>query len=293
MTAENRSHVAKVILNDEGTLLDEWLKHQSTSRSRRGDLISEDDLRGHSRVLFEQFKLAARSDLPEDIGRREWEGVREHLGDLSRSWARLGLSPSETATFVLSFKQVLFARLRDALGGSPAELGDALWEATLLLDKLALYTTDISLQSRQDIISRQHDELLELSTPVVQLWDGILVLPLIGALDSKRTQSVMENLLQRIVDTGSEVAIVDITGVPTVDTLTAQHLLKTITATRLMGAECIISGIRPQIAQTIVHLGVDLGDVMTRSSMAGALKLALERRELTIVKRSSLRPKQA
>jgi rsbT co-antagonist protein RsbR len=163
-------------------------------------------------------------------------------------------------------------------------LGEELWRATELLDKLGLFTTEVYQKSREEIIARQQQDMLELSTPVVKMWDGVLVLPLIGTLDSQRTQMVMESLLQRIVETAAEVAIIDITGVPTVDTLVAQHLIKTVTAARLMGADCIISGIRPQIAQTIVHLGVDLRDIATKSSLADALALALRKLGLTIVR---------
>ena len=193
-----------------------------------------------------------------DIGAPAWSAVREQLADLSRTRAAKGFSPSETATFVFSLKQPLFDALRDEYAGDAAGLRDEIWAATVLLDQLGLYTTEVYQKSREEVIARQQQEMLELSTPVVKLWDGVLALPMIGTLDSARTQVVMETLLQRIVETGAEIAIIDITGVPTVDTLVAQHLLKTVTAARLMGADCIISGIRPQIAQTIVHLGVDL-----------------------------------
>jgi rsbT co-antagonist protein RsbR len=191
--------------------------------------------------------------------------------------------PSETATFVFSLKEPLFNRLR-AETKDAATLVQDVWTTTLLLDTLGLFTTEVHQKSRDGVILRQQQEMLELSTPVVTLWDGILALPLIGTLDSARTQIVMENLLQRIVDSGSSIAILDITGVPTVDTLVAQHLLKTVAAARLMGADCIISGIRPQIAQTIVHLGVDLNSVTTKATLADAFKTALKRLSLTIVK---------
>ena len=153
-----------------------------------------------------------------------------------------------------------------------------------MVDQLALFTTDVYLRTREELIARQQQDMMELSTPVVKLWDGILALPMIGTLDSARTQVVMENLLQRIVETGASIAIIDITGVPTVDTLTAQHLLKTVAAARLMGADCIISGIRPQIAQTIVHLGVDLGTVLTKATLADAFTIALKRLGLRVAK---------
>ena len=195
-----------------------------------------------------------------------------------------GFTPSETATFVFSLKEPLFdaaARARSAR--MPTRSPREIWDATVLLDKLGLYTTEVFQKSREEVIARQQQEMLELSTPVVKLWDGILALPLIGTLDSARTQVVMENLLQRIVDTGAEIAIIDITGVPTVDTLVAQHLLKTVAAARLMGADCIISGIRPQIAQTIVHLGVDLGTSSPRRRWPTRSRWRLRRVGKTVV----------
>ena len=221
---------------------------------------------------------AGESGELEEIDRPAWAPIRELLTDLSHSRARQGFTPSETATFVLSLKRPLFDTLQQRLGkSSPEGVAAGLWRITVLLDKLALLTTEFYQKSREEIIARQQREMLELSTPVVKLWDGILALPLIGTLDSERTQIVMESLLQQIVDTGASIAIIDITGVPTVDTLVAQHLLKTVAAGRLMGADCIISGIRPQIAATIVHLGVDLSAVITKASLGDAFALALGR----------------
>jgi rsbT co-antagonist protein RsbR len=210
--------------------------------------------------------------------------VRQAIEELSLERARKGYSPTETATFVFSLKQPLFFRLRDKVTESPQALADALWETTLLIDRLGLLTTEAYQRAREQVIVRQQEEMLELSTPVVTLWEGVLALPLIGTLDSARTQVVMENLLERIVATGASLAVIDITGVPTVDTITAQHLLKTVAAARLMGADCILSGIRPQIAQTIVHLGVDLGDIITKATLADAFAIALKRRGLTVQK---------
>jgi rsbT co-antagonist protein RsbR len=195
---------------------------------------------------------------------------------------QLGFTPSQVATFVFSVKAPIFNRLRRELGTNPQQLADEIYSSSLLIDALGLYTTEIFQRSREEVIRLQQHEMLELSTPVIKLWEGILALPLIGTLDSARTQIVMETLLQRIVDTGSSVAIIDITGVPTVDTLVAQHLIKTVTAARLMGADCIISGIRPQIAQTIVHLGVGLGDVTTKANLADAFLIALTRSGMMI-----------
>jgi rsbT co-antagonist protein RsbR len=223
----------------------------------------------------------------------DWSGVRDFLAGVSRSRALQGFSPSETATFVLSLKQPMFTRLRKQLESNAGELADSLWAATTILDKLALFTTEVYQKSREEVINRQQQELMELSTPVVELWSGILALPLIGTLDSARTQVVMESLLQAIVRTGAAIAIIDITGVPTVDTLVAQHLLKTVAAARLMGADCIISGIRPQIAQTIVHLGVDLSEVSTKATLADAFTLALRKTGSSLLTATATKPAAA
>jgi rsbT co-antagonist protein RsbR len=230
------------------------------------------------------LKGATQKGSTDDINRPEWERVREIISELSTSRAKGGYSPSETASFVFSLKQPLFSVLRDEYGNDPEVLGDAIWESTVLLDKLGLLTTESYQKTREEVISRQQQELLELSTPVVRLWENVLALPLIGTLDSARTQIVMQNLLDAIVETRSDFAIIDITGVPVVDTLVAQHLLKTVAAARLMGADCLISGIRPQIAQTIIHLGVDLTNVTTKATLADAFAIALRRSGQTVVK---------
>jgi rsbT co-antagonist protein RsbR len=280
-----KTRLPEILQHHQTSLVTEWLR-------RQGDILG-DRARGdgQDRDIAERFLKglgeASRGGNVTDVDKAEWAAVRDLLGDLSRARAREGYSPSETATFVFSLKQPLFDRLRQELGKDPDALAAELWGATLLLDRLGLYTTEVNLKAREETIGRQQQELLELSTPVVQLWDGILALPLIGTLDSARTQVVMESLLQRIVETGAGIAIIDITGVPTVDTLVAQHLLKTVAAARLMGADCIISGIRPQIAQTIVHLGVELGDVITKATLAGALSVALERLGLAVARVSA------
>jgi len=206
-----------------------------------------------------------------------WDSLRCTLEDLSSSGAAQGITAAQTSALVLSLKRPLFERIQSRLASDPAKLASGIWTISTLVDRLAQHTLTTYQKSREAVIERQQQELLELSTPVVKLWEGVLAVPMIGTLDSNRTQLVMESLLQRIVDTGSELAIIDITGVPTVDTLVAQHLLKTVTAIRLMGADCIISGIRPQIAQTIVHLGIDLQGITTKASLADALALALKR----------------
>ena len=211
-----------------------------------------------------------------------WEPVRDFLSGLSRSRAEAGFSPSETAMFVFSLKQPLLARLSNELGDDPHGFIQIVWEMSALLDRLGLLTTEEYQKGRESVIARQQRDLIELSTPVVKLWDGVVAVPLIGTLDSERTQTVMESLLERIVETNSTMAIIDITGVPTVDTLVAQHLLKTVAAARLMGADCVISGIRPQIAQTIVHLGLTLSEVTTKATMADAIAHALDASGLRI-----------
>ena len=246
--------------------------------------ISKSELSGQTREFLALIQAAIASDGIIVGEGPAWTPVLDFLDGISRSRAQQGFSSPETATFIFSFKKPLFERLRNEISKNPQALADATWEVTQLLDKLGLHTVKSFQKAREEIITRQQEEMLELSAPVVKLWDGILALPMIGTLDSARTQIVMESLLQRIVDTGSEIAIIDITGVPTVDTVTAQHLLKAVTAIRMMGADCIISGIRPQIAQTIVHLGIDLQGVTTKATLADALSLALKRSGFLVTK---------
>jgi rsbT co-antagonist protein RsbR len=274
--------LAALLRKSEKELLGEWVQNQLASTGLRRDLIKESELREQSREFLQTFQRAVQHGNLDDIRTPEWQEVRDFLAALSRARAQQGFTPAETAVFVFSLKRPLFLRLREQAPGD--SFADEMWTATALLDKLGLHTTELYQQSREEIISRQQKELLELSTPVVELWDNILALPLVGTLDSSRTQVVMETLLQKIVETGSEIAIIDITGVPTVDTLVAQHLIKTVAATRLMGADCIISGIRPQIAQTLVHLGVDLGEVITKATLAGAFAIALKRTGTKVVR---------
>ena len=271
-----RSRIAELLEKHEASVLSDWIKLQLNANTFRGDLQSEADLREESR-RFLALTRQAWSTGTTDIQAPAWAPVREFLTGISVSRARLGFLPGETATFVLSLKQPLFALLRQELGKDVEALADELWAATQIVDALGLFTMESYQRGREAVILRQQQDMLELSTPVVTLWDGVLALPLIGTLDSARTQVVMESLLEKIVETGASIAIIDITGVPTVDTLVAQHLLKTVAAARLMGADCIISGIRPQIAQTIVHLGVDLADVTTKATLADAFVIALAR----------------
>jgi len=281
MTQLSTTMLGEILRHHQQDVLSEWMRLQLEGSAGRRDLISDSELRQQSREFLSALAAAVASG--ERIESSSWTPVREVLARVSEMRARQGFSTSDTATFIFSLKQPLFTQLQTAVS-DPAALARELWTTSALLDKLGLYTAESYQKNRDEIILRQSHEMLELSTPVVTLFDGILALPLIGTLDSARTQIVMENLLQRIVETGSSIAILDITGVPTVDTLVAQHLLKTVAAARLMGADCIISGIRPQIAQTIVHLGVDLNAVTTKATLADALNTALRRRGLTVVK---------
>lgn len=265
-------------------ILARWLNELAqTAASARGR-SSPDELRRQAGEFLEALIAAVNSQYSSDFSTAGWMPVRTFLEDLSRRRVMAGYSSDETATFIFSLKRPVFDALREECGNDALQLSADLWTATELIDKLGLHTVKTFQASREEVIGRQQMELLELSTPVVKLWEGVLALPLIGTLDSARTQIVMESLLQKIVETGSQIAIIDITGVPTVDTLVAQHLLKTVAALRLMGADCIISGVRPQIAQTIVHLGVDLQGVTTKANLADALALALRRSGISFVK---------
>jgi rsbT co-antagonist protein RsbR len=279
------SAVARVLQQHEQELLREWVATQSRMMSA-GGTISVGELESQCSEFLTLLRRATEGGLGPVMG-AAWDPVRDFLGGVSRSRAMQGFSPSETAGFVFSLKTPLFEALRREHGSDADGFAASIIGASRTLDALGLYTTEIFQRSREEVIARQQQDMMELSTPVVSLWDGILALPMIGTLDSARTQVVMETLLQRIVETGADIAVIDITGVPTVDTLTAQHLLKTVTAARLMGAECIISGIRPQIAQTIVHLGVDLGNVITKASLADAFRLALQRTGRSVVRTSA------
>ncbi len=270
------SKLAEIFQKHQDDIVADWSKGMS-SANRRKDLISDADLKAQSTELFAAIAKASKTGSLSDIEGSDWREVREILSSISASRAKQGFTPTETASFVLSLKQPVNSRLRKEMAKDPEGLIDETTTANGLIDKMALHTSEAFLTTREQLIARQQEDMLELSTPVVKLWDGILALPVIGTLDSARTQVVMESLLKTIVETNSKIAIIDITGVPTVDTLVAQHLLKTITAARLMGAECIISGIRPQIAQTIVHLGINLNDIITKSKMADAFALALQR----------------
>jgi rsbT co-antagonist protein RsbR len=280
--SQRESRLGDVIQKQQPDILNDWLSLQLKGSASRPDLISEADLRKESGDFLAAFSKALREGDTDTRG-TAWAGIRSQLTKLSASRAMQGFTPTETATFVFSLKQPLFERLSKG-STNAADVTADIWAVSEILDSLGLFTAETYQSARNEVISRQQQEMLELSTPVVTLWQGVLALPLIGTLDSARTQVVMESLLQRIVESGSLIAILDITGVPTVDTLVAQHLLKTVAAARLMGADCIISGIRPQIAQTIVHLGVDLNAVTTKATLADAFAVALKRLNLAVTK---------
>jgi rsbT co-antagonist protein RsbR len=284
--AEQASVLPRILTEQRAALLGDWQRQLAATPTASSGRIPESELAGQTHELLELMAQAVSRPgaLPAEgmVLRGEgWQDVCAFLENISRSRAMQGFSSSDTATFVFSLKRPLFVRLAQFYPSDVSGLAADVWRATALLDELGLYTVAAFQRTREDIIQRQQQDLLELSTPVVKVWDGVLALPMIGTLDSARTQIVMESLLQRIVDTGASIAIIDITGVPTVDTLVAQHLLKTVTAIRLMGADCIISGIRPQIAQTIVHLGIELQGVTTRATLADALALALRRNNVS------------
>jgi len=271
------NYAVEALQSKQSEILADWLVDLQASGWGEGGRFSQGtDWQGQAREFLHLLGDSVRGDAF-DIDAPESAPLREFLKGLSRSLAARGASTAQTATFLFSLKKPIFLRLRETHGKDAQKLAEGIWSTTQLIDGLGLYTVSAFQQSREEIILRQQEEMLELSTPVVKLWEGVLALPMIGTLDSARTQVVMESLLQRIVETGSEIAIIDITGVPTVDTLVAQHLLKTVTAIRLMGADAIISGIRPQIAQTIVHLGIDLQGITTKATLADALTLAMKR----------------
>lgn len=273
--------VSDIFNKNRKELLEDWEKEQKSTL--RPNLIKASELRDQSQEFMDLFGKALEKGRFENIQSKEWSEVRDFLSSLSHSRGIQGFTPSETATFVFSLKKSLLSKLRgEDKQDEKAQM--EIWDVGDLLDKLGLFTTEVHQKAREEVINRQQMDMLELSTPVVELAPGIIALPMIGTLDSQRTSIVMETLLQKIVETEADIAIIDITGVPTVDTLVAQHLIKTVTAARLMGAECVISGIRPQIAATIVHLGVDLGSVITKSSLAAAFDLALKKTGHQIVK---------
>jgi rsbT co-antagonist protein RsbR len=277
-----QTNTIQALQDYRSALLDEWNASLETSGATRN--IKDEDVKQQTREFLNLLTAALQQGGSQNTDHENWAETRVFLEKLSHSRALAGQDSQQTANFIFALKGPLFSLLQREYAEQPTQLAEQLLKTSELLDALGMHTIRTFQKSRESVIKRQQEELLELSTPVVKLWDGVLALPMIGTLDSQRTQVVMESLLQRIVDTGAEIAIIDITGVPTVDTLVAQHLLKTVTAIRLMGADCIISGVRPQIAQTIVHLGLDLQGVVTKANLADALALSLKRLGVTVTK---------
>lgn len=262
----------------ENKLLTTW--SQLLIENGSADGVTEEEESKEFAALF----LDALQHSGGNIESQEFEKVHDLLIGISSSRGRRGFSPRENAQYLLTFKEAA-SKILSELETDPVKLYEANLQLTTLLDNMTILTFESYMKGREDVISRQVEEISEISTPVIRVWEGVVALPIIGTLDSSRTQVVMENLLQQIVDTGSSIAILDISGVPAVDSLVAQHLIKTVSATRLMGAECIISGIRPEIAQTVVHLGIDLTGIITKASLASALQTAFEMLQLTVVKK--------
>ncbi|MVM30498.1 STAS domain-containing protein [Spirosoma sp. HMF4905] len=274
--------ISQLLKNNKSTLLDGWIQKQLTNESLRDDLMTNDELRTQSEELVNALAKSLTDENITQVDSSDFDEVFEILSTISMSRARQGFSPRETGLYIFSLKEALIDLLQQKLSENPTELFELSQKLNRLLDNFGVLTFETFIKGREDVILRQTEEISDISTPVIQIWDGILALPIIGTLDSSRTQVVMENLLQKIVDTGSSIAILDISGVPAVDSLVAQHLIKTVSATRLMGADCIISGIRPEIAQTVVHLGIDLSNIITKATMASALKHAFSMHRLAV-----------
>jgi rsbT co-antagonist protein RsbR len=280
--------LAKTLQKKKRQILETWIQKQLADISLREDLMSNDELRGQSEELVEGLLKAITDKNIEDTDSADFEPVLEILSGISISRAKQGFSPRETGAYIFSLRDTLLEILQEELKADPLLLYQESLRINKMVDKLGMVTFETFIKGREDVILRQTDEITEISTPVIRVWDGILALPIIGTLDSARTQVVMESLLQEIVETGSSIAILDISGVPAVDSLVAQHLIKTVSATRLMGAECIISGIRPEIAQTVVHLGIDLSQITTKATLASALRHAFTSLQLEVRKKQKL-----
>jgi rsbT co-antagonist protein RsbR len=282
-----KNEAIKVLQKKKKSVLENWMKLQLADDSLREDLMSNEDLRSQSEDLVNSFIDNLKDSNIDDVRSIDFESVIDMLGAISIARAKQGFTPRETGTYVFSLKDAMLSMLNQEIK-DPQELYVQSMKVSKLIDSFGIDTFESFLKGREEVILRQTDEISEISTPVIRVWDGILALPIIGTLDSARTQIVMESLLQEIVESGSSIAILDISGVPAVDSLVAQHLIKTVSATRLMGAECIISGIRPEIAQTVVHLGIDLSNVITKSTLASALKTAFQMMQLQVIKKQQL-----
>lgn len=276
--------ISKLLQKKRKQILEQWMNNQLADESLREDLMSNDELRVQSEELLDALVKSINNRNIDDAQSPDFDTTIEILSGISISRARQGYSPKETGIYVFSLKDAILQILQDEIKADPATLYTVSFKVGKLIDSFSVTTFETFIKGREEVILRQTDEIAEISTPVIRVWDGILALPIIGTLDSARTQVVMENLLQQIVESSSSIAILDISGVPAVDSLVAQHLIKTVSATRLMGAECIISGIRPEIAQTVVHLGIDLSNIVTKASLASALRYAFTMLQLEVRK---------
>lgn len=282
------TEITRLFKQNQTAILERWMRNQLADEGLREDLMSNQDLRIESEELIVALIKALNENNIDDVNSADFDQVIEILSGISISRARQGYSPRETGLYILSLKEALQQILNEEIKDAQEQL-IALLQINKIFDNFSIITFETFIKGREEVILRQTDEITEISTPVIQVWEGILALPIIGTLDSSRTQVIMENLLTAIVDSGSSVAILDISGVPTVDSLVAQHLLKTVSATRLMGAECVISGIRPEIAQTIVHLGIDLSGIVTKASLASALIYAFKTLRLEVRKQGTFK----
>jgi len=263
-------------------ILEQWLGTQSSETEYSSNFNTQEELKAQSSELVDLLLATLNENSLRDFSAPELEPLTDYISSLTISRARQGFSPRETATYIFTLKDALLKILSEQILNDPRRLYDFTLLISKFIDNIGILSFETFITGREDVISQQSDEMAELSTPVIRVWNGILAMPIIGTLDSARTQIVMENLLQGIVDTGSSIAILDISGVPAVDSLVAQHLIKTVNATRLMGAECIISGIRPEIAQTVVHLGIDLSQMITKATLESALKYAFNTLQLEV-----------
>jgi rsbT co-antagonist protein RsbR len=278
------SNIPKLLQKKRKIIIELWIKNQLSESGLREDLISNAEIRKQSEELVDVFVNSLTQGNINDVNSSDFDAVIEILSGISITRARQGFSPRETGAFIFGLKEALLQLLQQEIKNDQESLYQATIKINRLMDYFSVITFETFIKGREEVILRQMDEIAEISTPVIRVWDGILAMPIIGTLDSSRNQVVMENLLQEIVETGSSIAILDISGVPAVDSLVAQHLIKTVSATRLMGAECIISGIRPEIAQTIVHLGIDLSNIITKATLASALKFSFQALKLEVKK---------
>lgn len=279
-----KQDISRLLQKRKKQILEDWMNAQLSDEGLREDLMTNEELREQSNELLDALVASLTDSNLNDLESEAFESINEILSGISISRARQGFSPRETGLFIFSLKDALLKNLQAEFKSDTTGLVEAILKVNRLMDNLGIVTFETFIKGREEVILRQTDEIAEISTPVIRVWDGILALPIIGTLDSARTQVVMENLLQEIVESGSTIAILDISGVPAVDSLVAQHIIKTVAATRLMGAECIISGIRPEIAQTVVHLGIDLSTIVTKASLAHALKYAFSMLRLDVRK---------